>query len=148
MAGNFQLTVVTPQRLMLQEEAERVAVRTSEGEIGILYDHSPLVTPLGVGLLRAKVGKEYRPVAISGGGFLEILPEKVTVLADRAEYPEEIDVDRAQQAKEKAEKRLAGHRVADEEEINFTRARSSLMRALTRLEAAKWVGETSQYRRG
>ncbi len=139
MAGNFQLTVVTPQRLMLQEEAEMVEVRTSEGEIGILYDHSPLVSPLGIGLLRAKMGKQNRPVSISGGGFLEVLPDKVTVLADSAEYPEEIDVDRAQQAKEKAEKRLSGQRVADEEEINFTRARSSLMRALTRLEAAEWA---------
>jgi len=134
MAGTFELSVVTPERNLLEEKkVERVALRGKEGEMGILHDHSPLVTALGIGIMRAKIGKEFKRVSISGGGFLEILPQKVTILADVAEFPEEIDVERAREAKERAEKRLEG-----EKEVNFARARAALMRALTRLEAARW----------
>jgi len=133
MEGKFKLTVVTPQRLLMEEDGvERVALRGSEGELGILYDHSPMVTPLGIGVMRARSGKEEQIIALSGGGFLEILPDKVTILADVAELPGEIDVERAREAKQRAEKKLS----SSDEEVNFTRARAALMRALTRLEAA------------
>jgi len=135
MEGKFKLTLVTPERRLLhEEEVDRVAVRGSEGEMGILYDHSPMVTPLGIGVMRAVSGKDVQTFAISGGGYAEILPEQVTILADIAEFPGEIDVERARQARERAEKRLS----SAEEEVNFTRARVALMRALTRLEAAGW----------
>jgi len=138
MADTFELIVVTPQRKLLQEQVERIAVRGSEGDMGILYDHSPMVTRLGKGVMRAVSGKETRPIAISGGGFIEIMPQQVTILADIAEFPEEIDVERAREAKERAEKRLAG-RTLEEDEIDYTRAQASLRRALTRIEAAKWA---------
>jgi len=139
MAGSFQLIVVTPQRKLLSEPVERIAVRGSEGEMGILYDHSPMVTQLGRGTMRAVTGKDSRPIAISGGGYMEVLPDRVTILADMAEFPEEIDVARARQAKERAEKRLAGRPIEENEEVNYTRAQTALKRALTRLEAAKWA---------
>ena len=131
MANLIKLVIVTPQRILLEKEVEAVVVQGSEGEMGILLDHTPLVTRLKIGVLKLRLDHNtVYPVSISGGGFLEVKPEKITVLADNAELPEEIDEQRAREAKERAERRL---RRGENEKIDFARAQAALQRALARL---------------
>lgn len=132
MADKFLLQVVTPERKFFDEEVDRVEFGTSEGDIGIYGDHTPLTTPLAEGsmLTILQDGKE-RKAAIHGG-FAEITPEKVTLLTDAAEWPDEIDKKRADEARIRAERRLK----AEEEEINEVRAKSALARSLVRIDVA------------
>lgn len=108
-----------------------VITQAAEGEIGILPRHTPFVSPLGITNVRVKKdGKEFR-VAVSGG-FMEVRPDKVTILAETAELDREIDVERAESAKARAERRLAETK---QQEIDFKRAQLSLQRAMNRLKA-------------
>lgn len=127
------LEIVTPERIVYSESVSMVSVRGAEGELGILPNHIPLVTPLRVAPVRIKKdGKEEAFIAV-GGGFLEVRKDKITILAETAELPEEIDVDRARAAKERAEKRLQSRM----EEIDFRRAEIALQKALTRLDVSE-----------
>lgn len=132
MAENsIKLEVVTPERKLLSEEVEMVVAPGTEGLLGILVNHAPLVTSLEIGVLKyVKEGREY-VVAISGG-FLEFKDNRATVLAETAELPEEIDVERAKAARERAEQRLA----ARTPDIDVHRAEIALKRALNRLRIA------------
>ncbi len=134
MGTAVRLKIVTPERVVYDDNVDMVVARGTEGELGILYDHMPIVTPLKMSILTIKKDKTFYPVAISGGGFLEVQPELITVLADSAELPEEIDLDRAYAAKRRAEERLARK---DEEGIDEKRAGIALQRALTRIRAAE-----------
>jgi len=125
------IEIVTPERKVYENEVNMVIARGAEGDLGILAGHVPLVTTLKVGQIRLQNDGGEQLIAISGG-FLEVRPEKVTVLAEAAELPEEIDVDRAQRAKERAERRLA-QRTTDLDQL---RAEQSLERALNRLRIA------------
>lgn len=126
-----QLDIVTPERKVYSEQVEIVNARTVEGAIGVLPGHAPLVAMLEISTVRmTRDGREER-VAVSGG-FMEALPEKVTILAEAAELPEEIDVERAKRAKERAERRLS----QSGDDIDVVRAELALRRALNRLEAA------------
>jgi F-type H+-transporting ATPase subunit epsilon len=123
------LEIVTPERIVYSEEVDMVITRAANGDIGILPKHAPLVSPLAITALRVKKGDEEEKIAI-GGGFLEVRPDKVTVLAETAERANEIDVERAKRAKERAERRLA------EGDGDLKRAEQALMRAINRLQVA------------
>ncbi|MDE7061249.1 MAG: ATP synthase F1 subunit epsilon [Lachnospiraceae bacterium] len=128
----FKLQVIAPDRVFLEEDAEMVELTTTEGEIGVLKDHIPLTAIVAPGILRVKKDGQQKEAALHEG-FLEILPDKVVILAESCEWPEEIDINRANEAKIRAERRLKG---ADAE-INETRAELALRRSLVRLSLAE-----------
>lgn len=130
--STMQVDIVTPDRKVFSEQAEMVIARTTEGEIGVLPNHSPLAAMLQISAVRIKQDGREVTAAVSGG-FMEVKPESVTILAESAEFPEEIDVERAKAAKERAEKRLR----EKQENIDFHRAQLALNRALNRLKVAK-----------
>src|SRR5438128_9676741 len=132
MAERLTLELATPTRMLIADTVDEVVAPGSEGYFGVLPGHAPLLTTLGIGELTYRIGRDERHVAVSGG-FAEVRNDKVIVLADTAELPEEIDRARAERARERAERRLAG-RV--EEEVDYNRALAALARALARLLTA------------
>jgi len=132
MAENIFLEVVTPQKAVVSEEAQIVVAPGSEGEFGVLRGHTTFLTSLKVGTLRYKDASGKERYLFVNGGFAEVLPNKVTLLAESAERRREIDVDRAKQAKDRAEKRIAGKT----DDIDLVRAEAALRRALHRLDIA------------
>ena len=130
----LELNVVTPERVVFSDRVQVLVVMGVEGELGILPDHTPLVTPLKSSVMYFKQeGKKY-PVALSGGGYLEVTPSSATIITDAAEFPREIDTARAQAAKERAQERL-GDSFPD---IDAARAEAALRRAQVRLKALEW----------
>lgn len=130
--ATIRLEVVTPERMLLAEDADIVIARGAEGDLGVLHGHEPLITPLAIGELMYRVRGEDLHLAISGG-FLEVRPDKVVVLADVAERSEEIDRERAERAREQAEASLAEHRGTELEAA----AAAALQKALLRLRVAE-----------
>lgn len=128
----LNVSVVTPDGPVLEGSYEMVSCRAESGELGILPGHIPLVAPLAISSVRLKKDGKTDYVAVSGG-FIEVRPDKVTILAQAAEKPSDIDVDRAQRAKERAEQRLAQ---VKSEEIDFKRAQLALRRAINRIDVA------------
>ena len=126
-----RLEVVTPERMVLEEDVEIVIARGAEGDLGVLHGHEPLITPLAIGELVYRVDGEERHLAISGG-FMEVRPDKVVILADVAERSEEIDRERAEQARARAEVLLAEHKGTAGEAA----AAAALQKALLRLRVA------------
>jgi F-type H+-transporting ATPase subunit epsilon len=126
------LEVATPTRLAVADEVDEVVVPGREGYFGVLPGHAPFLTTLGIGELTYRKGRGEFHLAV-GGGFAEVRNDKVIVLADIAERPDEINRERAEQAKGRAEQRLAGRAAED---IDYTRAMASLLRALTRISVA------------
>jgi len=131
MAEVFQLEIVTPEKQVVSDTAEEVQIPGKKGYLGILPGHAPLITELAVGeiVYRKEGQSQYLSVA---WGFAEVLPTKVTILAEAAERPEEIDVPRAQEAKERAEERLK----SQDPSTDFERALYALKRAEVRLDVA------------
>ena len=131
------LEIVTPDRSLIREEVDEVVVPGTEGELGVLPGHTPLLSSLKIGELWYRQGQEKHYLAIAFG-FVEVLPDRVTVLADVGERAQEIDVQRAEHAKQRAEQRLAQtpqpHLSAGDLEIE--RARIALLKALVRLNVA------------
>lgn len=127
------LEIVTPDRALVREEVDEVVVPGSEGELGILPGHTPLLATLKVGELWYRQGQEKHYLAIAFG-FVEVLPERVTILAQIAERAQDIDVTRAERARQRAEEQLA--RPADHSEQDFERARVAMMKSLIRLQVA------------
>ncbi|WP_158701622.1 F0F1 ATP synthase subunit epsilon [Lentibacillus sp. Marseille-P4043] len=126
------VSVVTPDGPILEDSFEMVSCKAENGELGILPGHIPLVAPLTISAVRLKRGDEMERLAVSGG-FLEVRPEKVTILAQSAEKPSDISVDRAQEAKTRAEQRLQ----SKQDDIDFQRAELALKRAINRLDIAR-----------
>ena len=126
----LQLEIVTPDRALAREEVDEVVVPGSEGELGILPGHTPLLATLKVGELWYRQGSERHYLAVAFG-FVEVLPDRVTILARLAEKAEEIDVTRAEEAKKRAEARLQ-----DAKEVDYERARFALQKSLARLQVA------------
>jgi F-type H+-transporting ATPase subunit epsilon len=133
---SIELIVVTPERQLLRETVVEVTLPGGNGCLGILPGHAPLITELGIGELtyRAKNGSEVVHLAVISG-FAEVLGDRVTVLAETAERPEEIDVARAEEAKKRAEERLA--KAASDPEIDWARAAVALQRSLIRIQVAR-----------
>jgi F-type H+-transporting ATPase subunit epsilon len=127
----IELIVVTPQRQLLREKVASVQLPGASGELGILAGHAPLITELGNGKLSYRSSDAAEPVVLAVlSGFAEVLPDRVTVLAETAERPEEIDVERAKVALARAEKRLA----STDADVDWDRATVALQRALVRIE--------------
>jgi F-type H+-transporting ATPase subunit epsilon len=126
------LEVVTPDRALVAEQVDEVQLPGTEGYFGVLPGHTPLLATLQVGELWYRIGQEKFYLAVAFG-FVEVLPERVTVLAQLAEKAQEIDVTRAEAAKKRAEERVARTPQAD---MDFERARIALMKSLVRLQVA------------
>jgi F-type H+-transporting ATPase subunit epsilon len=131
MSDKLNLEVITPERLVLREAVDEVVVPGLGGELGILPNHTPLISQLQTGILAYRQGNEKKQMHVSGG-FVEVSPERVSVLSDVAERPEEIDLERAERAKLRAEERLASRA----EEVDFRRAELKLQRAMVRIQLA------------
>ena len=135
MAENkLQLSIVTPERLVLNEEVDQVNVPGVEGDLGILYDHAPILTTMRPGRfsyeLLGERGKATIHMIISGG-YLEVTDNRVIVLAEAVEFLDEIDKERAKASLAKAEEALANTDLSDDE---FAEAQNRLFRAIARLE--------------
>jgi F-type H+-transporting ATPase subunit epsilon len=130
------LEIVTPDRALLREEVDEVVVPGSQGEFGVLPGHTPLLSTLKVGELWYRQGQEKHYLAIAFG-FVEVLPDRVTVLAQVGERAQEIDVQRAERAKQRAEQRLAQAQPhLTQIDFDMERARIALMKSLVRLQVA------------
>jgi F-type H+-transporting ATPase subunit epsilon len=125
------LEIVTPDRALVREEVDEVQVPGAEGYFGVLPGHTPLLATLKIGELWYRVGQEKHFLAIAGG-FVEVLPDRVTILAQIAERAPEIDPVRAEAARKRAEERLA----QSLDDVSFERARVALMKSLMRLQVA------------
>ncbi|MFW6265931.1 MAG: ATP synthase F1 subunit epsilon [Halanaerobiales bacterium] len=129
-----KLEIVTPERVVYSKDVNRLVATAIDGDIGILPGHTPLVTglvPSVIKIVRGESGNIIDLISISDG-FMEVKPEQINIVVRTAELPEEINVDRAKRAKERAEDRLA----KDDERINDARATSALQRAVARINAA------------
>ena len=131
MEDSFRLRIVTPYREVVMEDVGEAQVPGKEGYLGILPGHAPLISMLKVGEISYRRGRDSSHLAVSGG-FVEVLPDQVTILAETAEKSDEIDVARAQSAKERAEKRLR----SPDPDLDLNRAGIALERALIRLQVA------------
>jgi F-type H+-transporting ATPase subunit epsilon len=132
MADTFELEIVTPEKLVVKDVAEEAQIPGRSGYLGILPGHAPLITELAVGEITYKTSGVTKHISVAWG-FAEVLPTKVTILAETAERPEEIDVARAQKAKERAEKELAG----GGPDLNYDEVQAAIARADARLDVAK-----------
>jgi F-type H+-transporting ATPase subunit epsilon len=133
---SIELVIVTPERQLLRQTVVEVTLPGGDGCLGVLAGHAPLITELGIGELtyRVKGANEAGPLAIISG-FAEVLGDRVTVLAEMAERPEEIDVARAEEAKKRAEQRLAS--ASSDPNVDWARAAVALQRSLIRIRVAR-----------
>jgi F-type H+-transporting ATPase subunit epsilon len=134
VADTFQLEIVTPAKLLVNATAEEAQIPGLSGYLGILPGHAPLLTELAVGVITYETNNATHTLSVAWG-FAEVLPDKLTILAEAAERPEEIDVARAQKAKERAEQLLTSN--VAKLEVDYARAQNALQRAETRLNVAK-----------
>jgi F-type H+-transporting ATPase subunit epsilon len=139
MADTFTLEVVTPTRLVVRESVNEAQIPVLNGYIGVLPGHTPLLAEMGIGELTYHLGgRVYSCTAM--GGFVEVLADRVIVLADRAETAESIDVPRAQAARDRALKRMAN---PNDPSIDWQRVEAALARAQVRLQVAARTGAAS-----
>jgi F-type H+-transporting ATPase subunit epsilon len=132
MADIFQLEIVTPEKRVVDLAAEEVQIPGKNGYLGILPGHAPLITELAVGEVKFHAGGQEQKLVVAWG-FAEVLPDKVTILAETAERPNEIDVARAREAKQRAEQRLT----SGDTNVDVERALNAIQKAETRLEVAE-----------
>lgn len=130
--NSFLLRIITPERLFYENQVDMVEFNTTEGEIGVLPGHVPLTVIVKPGILDI-TEPEGDKVAALHAGFAEILPERVTILAEIIEWPEEIDEERARAARERAEERLRSKTA----ETDLARAETALQRAVARIQALR-----------
>jgi len=129
MAELFQLQIISPDRVFYNQQVSMVEMTTGEGEIGVYARHLPITTTLAPGIVRIHEEGKIREAAVHSG-FVVILQDKVTLMAEVAEWPEEIDLNRAEEARIRAERRLGGNEAG----VDVARAELSLRRALVRIE--------------
>ncbi|MGO1468539.1 MAG: ATP synthase F1 subunit epsilon [Tissierella sp.] len=131
MAG-IHLDIVTPDRSFFSEDIDSVIVRGLEGDLAVLKGRTPIVTPLRIGKVRIFQDDTERIATVSDG-YISAVNDNVTIVTDAAEWPEEIDIDRAEAAKKRAEERLD-----KSEDVDFVRAEAALKRSINRLELSKY----------
>jgi F-type H+-transporting ATPase subunit epsilon len=131
MSSTIRLELVTPERLVLSEEVDEVVLPGYEGEFGVLPGHTQYLAILNIGILWYRKGSAVTKIAL-GGGFAEVNHDRVVVMADTAERADEIDVERAQRARDRAEARLKELTLDDE---TYAKAYAELQRALVRMAA-------------
>ena len=132
MADSFDLQIVTPEKLVVETRAEELQIPGKNGYLGILPNHAPLITELAVGEITYRSGGQTSRVAVAWG-FAEVLPNKVTILAETAERAEDIDVARADRARQRAEERLT----KGSSDVDYERCQVALQRAETRLQVGQ-----------
>lgn len=132
MADTFQLDIVTPEKKVVNAAVTEAQIPGKNGYLGVLPGHAPLITELAVGEIVYRAGADEYRLAVAGG-FAEVLPDKVTILAETAERPDEIDVGRAQKAKDRAEQRLT----AGDTNVDVERSLAALQKAEVRLDVAE-----------
>lgn len=128
MADVFKLQIVTPERVFYEGEAGMVELSTTEGDIGVYANHIPMTAIVSPGVLKIHEGSEIKRAALHAG-FIEVLPQEITIMAEVIEWPGEIDVRRAEEARIRAERRLKDNQA----EIDVLRAKLALKRAIARL---------------
>ncbi len=133
MSSTIKLEIVTPDRSVLSEEVEYVGVPGTVGQFGVMQNHIPLLSSLAIGCLYYRSAETQNKYIFVSGGFAEVSPESITILAESAEQADEIDPERAKRAKERAEKRLQ----QQQEDINRARAEAALYRSLLRLNTVE-----------
>jgi F-type H+-transporting ATPase subunit epsilon len=131
MADTFQLEIVTPEKKVVDTAAEEIQIPGKNGYLGVLPGHAPLITELAIGEITFRQNSTEQHLAVAWG-FAEVLPNKVTILAESAERPSEIDVERARQSKERAEQRLT----SGDTSVDVERALDAVQRAESRLQVA------------
>jgi F-type H+-transporting ATPase subunit epsilon len=131
---SIELQIVVPDRAIVKEQVDEVEIPGVDGYFGVLPGHTPLLAALSVGEMWYRKGQERTYLAIAYG-FAEVLPDKVTILAQLAERAEEIDMERAERARERASGRLEG-----KSDVDYARARIALMKSLTRLQVSSRIG--------
>jgi len=131
MASTIRLELVTPERLLLSDEVDEVVLPGYEGEFGVLPEHTQLLAILNVGMLWYRKGSAINKIAL-GGGFAEVTHDRIVVMADTAERADEIDLERAQRARDRAEARLKELSMDDD---TYAKAYAQLQRALVRMAA-------------
>jgi F-type H+-transporting ATPase subunit epsilon len=136
MAETFEFEIVTPDRLVARDQAEEMQIPGKNGYLGIMPGHAPLITELAVGEISYRLDGVTEHLAVAWG-FAEVLPQKVTILAETAERAEEIDVARARQALERAEERLR----SGDPHLDYQRALVAVQRAQVRLQVAEHAGK-------
>jgi F-type H+-transporting ATPase subunit epsilon len=139
MATTFMLEIVTPDKNFYSGEVNMTVVRTTSGDIGILKDHEWMVAPLGIGVIKVKFGKTMR-VAACTSGFVSVEEDKVIIITDAAEWSDEIDVERAKEAAERATQRIESKKSG----VDFDRAHISMTRAMNRVRVAD-IKEARKY---
>jgi F-type H+-transporting ATPase subunit epsilon len=132
---SLELQVVTPERLLLKEQVDEVEIPGSEGYFGVLPGHTPMLASLMVGEMWYRKGQEKTYLSIAFG-FAEVLPDRVTILAQLAERADEIDTERAEASRKRAEDRLA----QQQSSIDYERARTALLKSMTRLQVSARIG--------
>jgi F-type H+-transporting ATPase subunit epsilon len=138
MADQIQLEIVTPEKLVVRESVDEVQIPGKAGDIGVLPGHAPLITELTIGEICYKQGGNTEHLSVAWG-FAEVLPDKVTILAQTAERAQEIDVKRAQEAKTRAEEAQKNAGPDFDYEANM----NAIKRAEVRLKVALYVGQTT-----
>jgi len=139
MVDNIRLEIVTPEKVVVSEDAQIVVAPGTLGEFGVLIDHTPFLTTLKTGALHYKDANEAERYVFVSGGFAEALPDRVTVLAESAERRRDLDPERAKTAMERAQKRLSEEE--RKEDIDFARAQAALERALQRVKLAETLNK-------
>ena len=133
MASTIKFELVTPERMLVSEEVDEVVAPGFEGEFGVLPEHTQYLAVLSIGILRYRKGNDVKKLAV-GGGFAEVTPDRVVVMADVAERATEIDVERARRAHARAEEALKDLSLDD---ATYLKAHGALRRALARMAAAE-----------
>src|SRR4030095_16169402 len=136
--GTIAFPLVTPDRSLIHEQVEELQIPGAEGYLGILPGHAPLFSELKVGELGYRIGERWFWLSVARG-FVEVLPDQVRVLAETAERAQEIDIERANRAKQRAEERIA----KGGEDIDYKRALISLERALIRIQVSRKTHHTA-----
>lgn len=142
MADTFELQVVTPGRQTVREDVEEVQVPARGGYLGILPGHAPLLSEMQLGELSYRQGNEWHYLSVFWG-FVEVLPDRVVVLAETAERAEDIDLNRARESQKRAEGRLGKTGGSGDAAVDFNRAQVAIQRALIRQQVAGHAGKLS-----
>ena len=134
MASTFHLQIITPDRILYDDEVESLVVTTLDGQMGILPRHIPLITLLDIGTIKIKKNGQIRTAA-SFSGFIQVGPEDTKVITDAAEWPEEINIKRVEAAKKRAEELIKSGK-SGKSDVDIARAETALQRATNRLKVA------------
>ena len=132
--NQFKLQIVTPDGLLYDGEAQKIILRTTEGDVGILCNHADYISPLSIGVCRVYIGQDVKIAAVSGG-MVSVTDGLVRVIATTFEWAENIDVERANRAKEKAELRLKENK---DNKFNYDLAEIKLKKSLARIKASQY----------